>query len=256
MLPDHKWEIGVSAGSYYPGLTQDFWGNDLFLEFENDVMGMQFYAFSYHIDELDNEDDVACRLFSLETLLNGALRLSYSSSILAAPVRFTCFAMCDGGPRHEVYASNIEHDPFSHNPEIDRMECSSRPAKGRLPSRILNLCKQDVALRTLVFHVGLVSINSTLEKILAWNTLYKIYDSVNFHATTNNYDFAQMGDQKRIKQFTAACNNSLLLGVYARHGDQGWGQPKAAITDLNEAIDVILELARNFCRTHIAAKYP
>lgn len=256
MLPHHKWEIGVSAGSYYPSLTQEFWGNDLGLSYENDHMGMQFFAFSYHIDEIDDVGDVACRLFSLETLLNGALRLSLANNVLAAPVRFTCFALCDGGGRHEVHASNIEDDPFSHNPDIDRFEHESRPAKGRLSSRIFNLCKQDEALRALVLLVGLISTNSSLEKIMTWSTLYKIYDSVKFHAKANGYDFDKFGDAKRINQFTAACNNSLLLGVYARHGDMGFKQPKAAITDLDEAIELILDLARNFCRAHLSARYP
>lgn len=91
---------------------------------------------------------------------------------------------------------------------------------------------------------------------MTWSTLYKIYDSVKFHAKANGYDFDKLGDAKRINKFTAACNNSLLLGVYARHGDMGFGQPKAAITDLDEAIGLILDLARKFCRTHLSARYP
>lgn len=255
MLPVHKWEIGVSAGSYYPSLTQEFWGNDLGLSYENDHMGMQFFAFSYHIDELDDPEYIACRLFSLQTLLNGALRLSWNGNGFI-PVKFTHFAKCDGGAHHAVHASNIESYPFSPNEDIDRFEHPMYPAKGRLSSRILNVCKKDEALRSLVFLVGLISTNSSLEKIMTWGTLYKIYDSVKFHSKSNGYSIEKFGDSKRINQFTAACNNSLLLGVFARHGDMGWGEPKNAITDIDEAIDLIIDFAHNFCLTHVQSKYP
>lgn len=165
MLPEHKWEIGVSAGSYYPSLTQEFWGNDLGLAYEDDHMGIQFFAFSYHIDEIDDPEHIACRLFSLQTLLNGALRLSWNDNDFI-PVKFTHFARCDGGVRHEVHASNIESNPFSSNADIDRFEHHMLPARGRLSSRILNICKKDETLRSLVFLVGLISTNSSLEKIM------------------------------------------------------------------------------------------
>jgi hypothetical protein len=255
MLPSHKWEIGVSAGSYYPSLTQRFGGNDIGLSYEDDYLGMQFFAFSYHIDELDDPEHVACRLFSLQLLLNGALRIEWNENF-PVPVQFTRFALCDGGQQHGVHASNIENDPFSHNPKIDQGECPAFPAKGRLSSRILNLCKKDEALRFLVFQVGLISLNNSLETIMTWGTLYKIYDSVKYHAKLNKYDFGSLTDAKRINQFTAACNNSLLLGVFARHGDMGWGQPTAAITDINEATSLVINLAHNFCITHINAQHP
>lgn len=255
MLPEHKWEIGVSAGSYYPSLTQQFWGNDLGLAYENDYMGMQFFAFSYHIDELDDPEHIACRLFSLQTLLNGALRLTWNDNGFL-PVKFTNFAECGGGAHYEVHASNIESDPFSPNAEIDKFEHPMFPAKGQFSSRILSVCKRDEAFRSLVFLVGLISTNSSLEKIMTWGTLYKIYDSVKFHSKRNGYNVESFGDSKRINQFTAACNNSLLLGAFARHGDMGWEKPKNAITDIDEAINLIIGFAHKFCVTHVRSKYP
>jgi len=187
--------------------------------------------------------------------LNGALRISWRRNF-PKPIKFTHFALCEGGARNVVDASNIEDNPFSQNADIDKHEHEEWPAKGRFSSRILNLCKKDEALRFLLFQVGLISINSSLEKIMTWGTLYKIYDSVKFHAKKNGYQFASLGDAKRINQFTAACNNSLLLGVFARHGDMGWRQPAAAITDIDEAIDLLIDLASNFCRAHVDAQYP
>ncbi|AQT60652.1 hypothetical protein B0D95_11615 [Cellvibrio sp. PSBB023] len=255
MLSPHKWEIGVSAGSYYPSLTQDFWGNDIGLAYDDDHLGMQFYAFSYHIDEIEDPEHVACRLFSLNLLLNGALRVAWNKNF-AVPVEFTHFALCDGGGQHSVHAANIENNPFSQNADIDKYEHEATPASGRLSSRIFNLCKKDEVLRSLIFQVGLISLNSSLETIMTWGTLYKIYDSVKYHSKKNNYDFLKLGDPGRINQFTAACNSSLLLGVYARHGDMGWGQPAAAITDINEATSLILDLANKFCLVHIGAQHP
>ncbi|BAN69211.1 hypothetical protein [endosymbiont of unidentified scaly snail isolate Monju] len=255
MLSSHKWEIGVSAGGYYPSLTQEFWGNDISLAYEDDHLGMQFYAFSYHIDELDDPEHVACRLFSLQLLLNGALRVAWNENF-PVPVKFTHFALCEGGRQYSVHASNIENNPFSQNADIDRFEHSSTPAKGRLSSHILNLCKKDEVLRSLIFQVGLISLNSSLETIMTWGTLYKIYDSVRYHSKKNAYDFSKMGDPNRINQFTAACNSSLLLGVFACHGDMGWGQPAAAITDINEATSLIIDLAQKFCVAYINAQHP
>ncbi len=255
MLPPHKWKIGVSAGGYYPSLTQDFWGNDINLSFEDDHMGMQFFAFSYHVDELDNPEYVACRLFSLQLLLNGALRIDWNENFLL-PIKFTHFALCCGGVLHSVHASNIENEPFSKNADIDKYEHKAFPAKDRLSSYILNLCKKDKALRSLIFQIGLISLDTSLETIMTWGTLYKIYDSVRFYSKQNDYNFSSMADPNRIKQFTAACNNSLLLGVFARHGDMGWEQPTAAITDISEATSLIIDLARNFCVAHIKAQHP
>ncbi|MBB1486705.1 hypothetical protein [Oceanospirillum sediminis] len=254
MLSEHKWEIGVSAGSYYPSLTQEFWGNDLGLSYEDDHMGMQFFAYSYHIDELDDPEDVACRLFSLQILLNGALRLSWNDNSFI-PVEFTYFFKCNGESRHNVHASNIERNPFSSDENIDLLEHPVFPAKGRLHSRILNICKKDEALRSLVFLVGLISTNNSLEKIMTWGTLYKIHDSVKFHSKSNGYDESKLGDSKRIDEFKAACNNSPLLGPFARHGDMGWTEPKSAITDIDEAIDLIIGYAHNFCMEHLKSKH-
>lgn len=252
MLSRHKWEIGVCAGSYYPDLTQKFWGNDISLCFEDDHMGLQFYAFSHHIDELDDPEQVARRLYSLQLILNGALRLAWNENF-TPPVQFTHFYLCRGGAHHDVHASNIEFEPFSQNSDIDRYESKYCPATGRFSSFIVNRCKQDEAMRTLVFQIGLISLNSSLEKIMSWATLYKIYDSVKFYSEKNGYDFSDFCDQKKIKEFTAACNNSMVLGIYARHGEKGWKEPAAAITDINEATELIIDLAHNFVTMHIKA---
>ncbi|MDR7088607.1 hypothetical protein [Cellvibrio fibrivorans] len=255
MLPHHKWEIGISAGSYYPDLTQEFWGNDIALSYENDHMGMQFFGYSYHIDELTDEKLIASRLFTLQLLLNGCLRIAWNS-MHSCPVEFTCFAACNGGAIHSISTSHIENFPFSANPKIDLEESEYRPAKGKFSSHLLHLCKKDVALRSLILQVGLITLSGAFQKIMTWGTLYKIYDTVKYYSKEYGYPIEKFADPKKIKDFHAACNNSLLLGPYARHGELGFKQPKSAITDLDEAVEVIINFAGGFCRHYINEKYP
>lgn len=254
MPSSHKWEIAVSAGSYYPDLTQNFPGNDIILSYEDDHLGMQFFAYSCHVDELDDPVHVAQRLYSLQLLLNGALRLNWGS-IHAVPVHFSEFARIDGGGRISVYARAIEEYPFSRNPEIDHFPEWNNP-KNRYPSRLLNVSKADSDLRGLLFLVGLVSKNSPTECILTWGTLYKILDTVRHHSKALQLPLDQLADKQKINAFTAACNNMSILGVYARHGAAGNDPPTRVITDLDEAIDLVISMATKFCHAYVNAKHP
>lgn len=254
MLPPHKWEISVNAGSYYPDLTQNFYGNDIDLGFENDHIGMQFFAYSRHVDELDDLRHVARRLYSLQLILNGALRVSWRNAH-TTPVSFVDFALCDSGERYSVYAETIEELPFSTNPAIDSSLSEWNNPKKRLASYLVNLSKFDADLRGILFLVGLISSNSTIESILTWGTLYKILDSIKHYSKINELQINTFADMARIKEFTAACNNMSVLGLYARHGADGNKIPKKVITDLSEAIDLIISLVSNFCKAYVDAKY-
>lgn len=253
MPSQHKWEITVSAGSYYPELTGYFLGNDIDLRYEDDHLGVQFFAYSCHVDELDDTAHVAQRLYSLQLLLNGALRL-YWGSIDELPVHFSEFARIDGGKQNSVYAKVIEENPFSRNLEIDHFPDWNNP-KNKYPSHLLNVSKIDSDLRALLFLVGLVSKNSPIECILTWGTLYKIFETVKYHSKVLKLQFDQFADQQKTKAFTSACNNMTTLGLYARHGATGDKPPKKVITDLDEAISLVISIATKFCRTYISAKY-
>ncbi len=254
MSSPHKWEIAVSAGSYYPDLTHNFPGNDIDLSYENDHLGMQFFAYSSHVDELDDPVHIAQRLYSLQLLLNGALRLSWGN-IRAIPVHFTDFARSDGGERSSVYAKIIEENPFSGKPEIVHFPKWNNP-ENSYPSYLLHVSKSDRDLRGLLFLVGLVSNNSPIESILTWGTLYKILDTIRHHSKTLQLPFDQLADKQKINAFTAACNNMSILGVYARHGAAGNDPPTKVITDLDEAIDLIVSMATKFCHAYVRSKRP
>ncbi len=186
--------------------------------------------------------------------MNGALRLCWGD-IHPVPVRFSEFARINGGGRHSVYANIIEEDPFYRNSAIDRDLSGWNNPKTRCPSHLLNLSKADSDLRALLFLVGLVSKNSPLECILAWGTLYKILDTVRYHSKPLQLSLEEFSDINKINAFTAACNNMSILGVYARHGAAGNSPPKRVITDLDEAIDLIISMAAKFCQAYVNVKY-
>lgn len=255
MLPPHNWRINVSAGSYYPDLTQNFFGNDIELGYENDYLGMQFHAYSRHVDKLNDYIHVGQRLYSLELLLNGALRLAWGEAT-TLPVHFTDFSQISGNGQGSVYARIIEENPFDPDPAIDKELAEWNQPRKRFSSRLLNLSKIDGDLRALLFLVGLVSKKSPLECILTWGTLYKILDTIRHLSKANGFSTDAFANKQDVNAFTAACNNMSVLGVYARHGAAGNTPPTNVITDLDEAIKLIIAMADKFCRSYVAAKHP
>ncbi|MGR2661451.1 hypothetical protein [Chromobacterium haemolyticum] len=255
MSPVHKWEITVAAGGYYPDLAHNFFGNDIDLGYENDHIGMQFYAYSRHIDDLDDPEHVSQRLYSLQLLLNGALRAS-TGDINSMPIQFLGFSAYEDGGFHSISAQQIEEDPFSRNPRIDQVHTRYENPRQRYPSYLLYLCKRDPDLRDLLFLLGLISTCTTLEKVLTWGTLYKILDSVKHHAKSIGAAIDTFADPEQLSLFTAACNNTSILGIYARHGASENPPPKRVMTDITEASTLIAGMTARFCRSYIAAKHP
>ena len=276
MMTSPKWEIAVDAGSYYPALTQEFFGDDIRLTYENDENGMQFFAYSQHIDELDDLSHVARRLYSLQLIFNGALRVYWGNAhnvldwdnthdvldwgnthdVSVSIVRFVSFTLCDSGGSHNVHADTIEDCPFRLNPVIDTNLVECIKTKKCFASVLINLSRTDTDLRQILFLIGLISSNSPIERILTWGTLYKILDSVRHHSKINGLKINNLADMDRIDEFTAACNNMSILGLDARHGAAANAPPKNVITDLSKATDLIVSLASKFCRAYVEAKHP
>ncbi len=242
----YKWEFSISAGSYYPSLTERFGGNDICLAYENDDLGMQFFGFSLHIDALSEPSHVAQRLYSLQVLLNGALRVS-SGHTNMIPIMFHQFSLCNGGSNHNVYAESIEESPFDLNPSIDKDLPYWKDPKNNYSSYILNKSKYDKVIRELLFLVGMISTtNSATERVLTWSTLYKILDCVKHYSKDFELPYDTFADKPRINEFTAACNNMSILGLNARHGPSGNKPPKKVMTCLNEASNLIVSLSQSF----------
>ena len=251
----HKWEIEVTAGSYYPSLSDHFRGDDISLCHEDDEMGLQFFAYSRHVDGLNGADLVASRLFSLQLLLNGALRTEWND-FNTLPVEFTRFAEATGGGTFPVFAARIEEYPFNQGSEGDPLPNGIDNPKGRRSSYLLYLSKKDKAIRDLLFLIGLVSKNSSVEQILAWATLYRILDSVKHHSKSMKVDYKKYASEKSVKRFTAACNNMSILGLNARHGAAGNSPPTDVMTDLSEAEKLIISMSSDFMKEYVDTKYP
>lgn len=251
MLPEHKWEFRVFAGSYYVSFTQDMGGNDIGLNFENDELGYQKYGYSYHIDELEDNKHIATRLYSLQLLLNGAMRISWASNN-HAPIKFIDFRGVNGGTTHEVYADFLEEYPFSKNPDIDHCFAKhSRPEK-TFTSLLFHKSKTHEALRILLFQAGLISVKDSNNRIITWGTLYKMNETIKYFSYKNNISYDNLQDQSKINDFTAACNNISVLGVYARHGIPREKPPSSVITDIDEAIQLILDMANLFAHQYLS----
>lgn len=254
---DSKWEIGVSAGGYYPSLTSQFSSYDIGLVYEDDHMGMQFFAYSRHVDELNNPKDVSKRLYSIELLLNGALRVAWAD-YEPCPIKFTYFAELNVGGSHNVWADKIEEFPFQTTVLNQHTHHHLDSPKNYFPSYLFYLSKQSEELRSLLFLCGLISTNTPLENILTWSTLYKIVDCIRHYSKEISIPINDIVDPANLNKFTAACNNMSVLGLNARHGASGNPQPSSdrVITDINEAINLILGMANKFAHKYIAIKFP
>lgn len=250
----HNWEIHVEAGSYYPSLSDHFPGDDIYLSYKNeDHCGMQFSAFSPHIDVLTDGQDVGTRLFSLQLLLNGALRLEWGNCDFM-PISFHGFHNLNGNNSSHQFNAPVEEYPFKAGSENAPRPARRRDPKQRLSSYLLYLSKSDEAVRNILFLVGMLSTNTPIEKILSWGTLYKIFDCVNTYAGDAALDTSAFADQNDIKRFTAACNNMSIIGLNSRHGASSNTPPKRIINNYDEAQSLIIDMSRKFICAYINVK--
>ena len=250
MLSEHHWKIRIRAGSSYRDLATRLGGNDLSLSFEHDDhTGLQFFAYSYHIDNLQDEKAVATRLFSLEAILNGALRIAYKN--IPCRICFVSFAPASGGSSRDVWAETFEEYPFSNNPDIDIFTELNRPEK-HLVSHWIYLSKQFEAIRIILIYVGIISTATSNDKILTWSTLYKCVDTIKHFCKEVGMSYEDLVDKRKLNSFTSVCNNSIVLGVYARHGTSNGKPPKKEpMTNIDEAIELILDFSNKFVRAYV-----
>ncbi len=173
------------------------------------------------------------------------------------PIEFVGFMHCISGNIYDRIAlETIEELPFNINSTINNNRSEWNKPKECSTSHLVYLAKIDPDLRTLLFLVGLISSNSPIECILTWGTLYKVLDTVKHLSKSISLEIDNFADKSRINEFTSACNNMSILGIYARHGKTANSAPKKVITDLKEAINLIISLARNFCDAYVRVKHP
>lgn len=252
MSTQHRWEIIVYSGSYYPALSHTFISPDINLAYESD-MGSQFSAYSCHIDELDEPMAVSKRLYSLELLLNGALYIA-SSKLYESPIKFDHFYKIEGGSFNPTWTDSIEEYPFSINLQTNMSCLDYRRLQSCFPSYLVYLSRYSDELRTILFLCGMISRRTPLENILTWSTLYKIMDTVKYYSKQINIEIKNIVDITELEKFKATCNNMSILGLNARHGVSGNKPPTNVMTDINEAITLILKMTNLFVQEFITAK--
>ncbi|MNK06855.1 hypothetical protein D3C87_247580 [compost metagenome] len=250
----HKWEIFADGGSYLPSMCDHFPGTDIGFSYDNE-QGYQFSAYSYHLDAVDDPHDAAVRLYSLQILLNGAMNAAAGNGrFVANKITFSRFLNLDSGQHFHIDVCDIEEVPFSSNPAIDRI--ARIDVKSDFTAWLLNSSKNDADLRGLVFLLGIITTNTTMEKILTWGTLYKILDTIRHLSKQCSFNIDNFAPSVEIERFTLACNKSAFLGIYARHGSsQAPLTKKVPMTDLSEAMDLLLSMSKKFCIDYMKLKH-
>ena len=242
-------EIILADSAFLLDTTQHWKAKDLILTWDSDHLEQYIYsAYSPHIENLTDVKDIMKRTMSLMLLYNGSqyitgLNLNY---------KVTANRIYGKGFSENLWASEIEEYPFEHNPDFYDKSCFTY-TNTSLDNVIYDLTKIDSIIRTLLFLAGLISRpNSFEDSILSWGTLYKIYDTVNYGCKQEGIDINTLIPKKKINALTAACNNMSILGLNSRHGLTSYGTPpKNVISDLEEAVFVVLCLSKNFLIEYI-----
>lgn len=252
--PEHKWEIHVSAGADFDSFAHQLGGNDIFLSStEESNTGRLLSAFSYHADQTVDPTAAATRIYSLEVILNGAIRVA-NGDLKSVPIRFLEFD--DGFSRFKVDARALDENPFSNAPFIDQDLTNFRNPTRHGVSHLIFLAKKSEVIRTILLLAGLIGIHETILRIHSWNCLFRIFETIESECGKDklNWDLSKFGSTSEISKFKAACNNMCVLGIYSRHGLVSLKprpKPITAITDLETASKVILSFAREFLRKYI-----
>lgn len=243
----------------YEHLTQSFKNNDICLNCEYDH-SEQIYGlvFTEHIESLTTIEDIAKRLFSIQILLTGA-RFVELGTETHRRIKFDKFEIKDhdvfSDGFHNVYSDSIEEYPFE-NTEEENIENPSLRTPCGLDSMLFSLSKIDYVIRSLLFQAGMIRTYQSSDKIFTWSVLYKIVDTVKYGCKNIGIDINDLIESGDLNKFTSACNNSLVLGISARHGlDKKSKIPKKTpITNIEEAVNLILCLSNKFVTKYIKAK--
>lgn len=234
----------VHAGSYFESLAQQFGGSDLeFGSSDDDHTGKVFTAFSHHADDLEDAELAGRRIYSLQVLANGALRIA-NGNLGMVPLGF--FEFNDGRSRHQIRALELEEYPFSSAKFIDQDQTLFRNPKRDLSSYLLYLAKSDNVIRVLLLLAGTMGTHETLLRIHSWASLYKMLDTLKYGCQQQGWEVTEFASKANIERFTAACNNESILGIEARHGLNSAKPPTRVMKDLEEAAEFLLGMARNY----------
>lgn len=242
----------------YEFLNQRFKNNDIVLSYEYDYHDQLYgVVFSRHIESLDSTKAISKRLFSMQILLNGA-RFIVLGHETRKRIEFNQFQIKNHttllDQTIKIHSDSIEEYPFNGDEE-ENLTSPDFALPCDLDSLLFTASKIDHVIRALLFQAGMIRTYNTFDKILTWNTLYKIVDTVKYGCREISIAIDTLIDEDSLERFTSACNNALVLGVNARHGLNARQTPrKTPITDIEEAVNLILCLAHRFAVQYVQAK--
>lgn len=249
-----KWEVLLNAGADYMSFADSFYSDDIFLSHEHEEnTGYVFTAITPHLDGLPTRQRAYQRASSLMLLLDGARRLN------AGRFRFPAFTVASVEPlsgriEYGGDVPEIEEYPFM-DPSI-ALPTSHAGYERLFASRLISVSKVDEDVRSTLFFAGMLSIDTPKERILSWATLYRMVDASRFIAKRLGLKYEEFVDERRLNQFTAACNNMAVLGLEARHGPSANPPPKNVMTSFDEATELVLGFTSNVLLRHLDVCHP
>lgn len=250
---DTEIEIILADAPFLREESQRWKSKDLIISWDFDHLEQYiFSAYSPHIELLADPKEISQRVLSLFLLYNGSqyitgLELNY---------KVTAKAIYGKGFSEKLWASEIEEYPFEYNEDFYDKSCF-KYKDTPLDTVLFELAKIDPIIRTLLFLAGLITpTNSFEDSILSWGTLYKIYDTVDYGCKESGINIYTLVPKTKLKAFTATCNNMSILGLNSRHGLKDYGKPPTnVITNLEEAVYIILCLSKNFLIEYIKSAH-
>ena len=249
-------KILLDDAPFLLGQSQKWQSRDLAIFSEPNMYELyEYYAYSPHIEKLNDLDHIMKRISSLMLLYNGAqnidfLNLEYKINGIAV-IREPLF-------EKNLFALDIEKYPFCNDEKFYSIKCilesySFEPSFGNV---LFDMSKVDYNIRTILFLAGLIKNTNFFEdRILAWSTLYKIYDSIKYLCEKLEIRTDELMPNGKIEAFTAACNNMSILGLESRHGLSSRKKPKNVIKDLDEAIKLVLCLSKKCLSQYLCKEY-
>ena len=227
----HNYNIEITirnSVSYLSSLTSSWNSKDLLFTLDTDYYERPIIsAYSHHIESIRVEKDLIKRIISLNVLVNGALFIANATYI--PRIEFINYYIENKTINDKIqknsfgfWSDTIEEYPFNNDESYYIIqENRNLSEKDSLGSMLFSISKFDSIIRNLLFQAGLIFNNGINDKILTWNTLYKMVDTIKAGCKDINLDYKTLIDESSLEKFTASCNNPTVIGIFSRHGGLG-----------------------------------
>ena len=205
---------------------------------EEDDMPSQYFFFSEYLTELDDVKEIWGKGLFLLNLYNGAVNINQNGNDFDSKVEFR--SLHDWNTNEELTPLNTNEilpvNPFAENLVTDNQVKQHLKAIDFIAYAVF-LSKSEKDVQCLI----LLASND-----LNWITLYCLLDTLKFYSQDFEALSMRCGYSKNaVKIFTGTANNFGLLGINARHGEMGWGNPAQTI-DFKNAKRMILAITKQY----------